>query len=165
MDTTTIVPYVHTVDDGPAYWQVDILWVMLATAEQTGGAYTLMWELCPQGSGATPHYHEQDEQFYVLDGQVTYLASDRTLVATAGAFVLIPRGTVHSFRVDSDTATILNSYTPGGFERAIIELGEPAAARTLPPAGRPAIAHPERLAEVFARIGMHVVDQPDTLRV
>ena len=137
---------------------------MLATAEQTGGAYTLIWELCPQGSGATPHYHEQDEQFYVLDGQVTYLAGDRTLVATAGAFVLIPRGTVHSFRVDSDTATILNSYTPGGFERAIIELGEPAAARTLPPAGRPAIAHPERVAELFARIGMHVVDQPDTLR-
>ncbi len=162
--STETEPYIRTIDDGPAYWQVDILWVMLATGEQTGGAYALMWELCPKGSGATPHYHDQDEQFYVLDGQVTYLAGDRTLVASAGAFVLIPRGTVHSFRVDSTTATILNSYTPAGFERAIIELGEPAASRTLPPAERPAIAHPERVEDVFGRVGMHLVNQPDTLR-
>jgi len=89
---------------------------------------------------------------------------DRTLVATAGAFVLIPRCTVHSFRVDSETVTVLNSYTPAGFEQAIIELGEPAATRTLPPEGRPMIAHPERVTEVFDRIGMHIVDEPDTLR-
>ncbi len=162
--STETEPYIRTIDDGPAYWQVDILWVMLATGEQTGGHYALMWQLCPKGAGPGPHYHDQDEQFYVLDGQITYLAGDRTLVASAGAFVLIPRGTVHSFRVDSTTATILNSYTPAGFERAIIELGEPAASRTLPPAERPAIAHPERVEDVFGRVGMHLVNQPDTLR-
>ena len=156
--------YMANLADAPAYWQVDILWVMLATGDQTGGHYSLLWQLCPKGAGPGPHYHDQDEQFYVLDGQITYLAGDQTLVATAGAFVLIPRGTVHSFRVDSDTATILNSYTPAGFERTIVDLGEPAATRTLPPEGQPMIAHPERVAEVFARVGMHVVDQPDTLR-
>lgn len=156
--------YVANQADAPAYWQVGILWVMLATGDQTGGRYSLMWQRCPEGSGPSPHYHDQDEQFYVLDGRITYIAGDQTLVATAGAFVLIPRGTTHSFRVDSEVATILNSYTPAGFEQAIVELGEPAATRTLPPPGRPAIAHPGRIAEVFDRIGMHLVDAPDTLR-
>lgn len=156
--------YMANVTAAPAYWQVHILWVMLATGDQTGGHYSLMWQLCPKGSGPSPHYHDQDEQFYVLDGHITYVVGNQTLVATAGAFVLIPRGTAHSFHVDSDTATILNSYTPAGFEQAIIELGEPAATRTLPPAGRPMIAHPERAAAVFDRIGMHLVNEPDTLR-
>jgi len=161
---TPYTAYVANRADAPAYWQVGILWVVLATGDQTGGNYSLMWQLCPKDSGPSPHYHDQDEQFYVLDGQITYVAGDQTLVATTGAFVLIPRGTVHSFRVDSETATVLNSYTPAGFEQAIIALGEPAAARTLPPAGRPMIAHPERAPEVFGRVGMHLVDAPDTLR-
>ena len=164
MGTMPATAYMASVTDAPAYWQVNILWVMLATGDQTGGHYSLMWQRCPKGSGPSPHYHDQDEQFYVLDGQITYRVGDQTLVATAGAFVLIPRGTVHSFRVDSETSTLLNSYTPAGFEQAILELGEPAATRTLPPEGRPMIAHPERVAEVFDRIGMHIVNEPDTLR-
>ncbi len=161
---TPATAYMVNVADGPAFWQVNILWVMLATGDQTDGHYSLMWQLCPKGSGPSPHTHDQDEQFYVLDGQITYRVGDQTLVATAGAFVLIPRGTVHSFRVDSETVSILNSYTPAGFEQAIIELGEPATTRTLPPEGRPMIAHPERAAAVFNRIGFHLIDEPDTLR-
>lgn len=162
--TTPQAAYAMNLIDAPAYWQVGILWVMLATGDQTGGHYSLMWQLCPKGSGPSPHYHDQDEQFYILDGQITYLAGDQTLVATAGTFVLVPQGMVHSFRVDSETATILNSYTPAGFEQVIIELGESAAARTLPPQDRPMIAHPERAMEVFDRVGMHLVEAPDTLR-
>jgi quercetin dioxygenase-like cupin family protein len=158
-------PYVATVEEGPAYWQVGILWVMLATGEQTGGEYSLMWELCPKGSGATPHYHDQDEQFYVIDGQITYLANGEELKARAGSFVLIPRRTVHSFRVDSETATLLNSYTPAGFERTITELAEPAQARTIPPASHPPMAADwETFANLFAEIGMHPVQEPDVLR-
>ena len=62
-EQTKIAPYVTTIEGAPAYWQVGILWALLATGEQTGGAYTLMWELCPQSSGPTPHLHDQDEQF------------------------------------------------------------------------------------------------------
>jgi quercetin dioxygenase-like cupin family protein len=159
------MPYIATFEEGPAYWQVGILWVMLATGEQTGGEYSLMWELCPKGSGATPHYHDQDEQFYVIDGKITYLANGKELEAKAGSFVLIPRGTVHSFRVDSETATLLNSYTPAGFERTITELAEPAQARTIPPADRPPMAADwETFANLFAEIGMHPVQEPDVLR-
>jgi len=158
-------PYVDTVEDGPAYWMVDILWVMLATGEQTGGGYSLMWELCPRGSGPGPHYHDQDEQFFVIEGEITYLADGRELKAGAGSFVLIPRGTVHSFRVNSETATLLNSYTPAGFERTIMELGERAQTRAIPPSDRPAIPGGRDAATaLFREIGMHLVQEPDSLR-
>jgi quercetin dioxygenase-like cupin family protein len=158
-------PYVATVEQGPAYWQVGILWVMLATGEQTGGEYSLMWELCPKGTGATPHYHDQDEQFYVIGGEITYLANGNELKAKSGSFVLIPRGTVHSFRVDSETAILLNSYTPAGFERTVTELGEPAQTRTIPPSDRPAVpGGMDNAMALFPQIGMHPVQEPDVLR-
>jgi quercetin dioxygenase-like cupin family protein len=160
-----VMPYVDTLEEGPAYWQLGILWVVLATGEQTGGEYCLIWELCPKGSGATPHYHDQHEHFYVIDGQITYLANGEELVAKAGSFVLIPRGTVHSFRVDTETATLLNSYTPAGFERTVVELAEPAHARTLPPPDRPYMpAGMDKALALFPEVGMHLVQEPDVLR-
>jgi quercetin dioxygenase-like cupin family protein len=157
--------YVATVEEGTAYWMVDILWVVLATGEQTGGEYSLMWQLCPKGSGPGPHYHDQDEQFFIEDGEITYLANGEELRARAGSFVLIPRGTIHSFRVDSETATFLNSYTPAGFERTITELAEPALAREIPPSDRPAIpAGFDKATALFREIGMHPVQEPDLLR-
>jgi uncharacterized protein YjlB len=125
----------------------------------------MMWELCPKGSGPGPHYHDQDEQFFVVDGEITYRADGGELKAKAGSFVLIPRGTVHSFRVDSETATLLNSYTPAGFERTITELGEPARAREIPPPDRPAIpGGMEEAISLFREIGMHLIEEPDVLR-
>ena len=164
-ESDKVTPYVATVEEGPAYWQVVILWVVLATGEQTGGEYSLLWELCPRGSGPPPHYHDQDEQFFVIDGSITYRADGEDLKAEAGSFVLIPRGTVHSFRVDSETATLLNSYTPAGFERTIVELGEPARERTLPPSDRPAMAADmDEVTALFEEVGMHPVEEPDSLR-
>lgn len=159
------MPYVDTVADGPAYWMVGILWVMLATGKQTGGGYSLMWELCPQGSGPGPHFHDQDEQFFVIEGEITYRADGRELKAGSGSFVLIPRGTVHSFRVESATATLLNSYTPAGFERTITELGERAQTRSIPPSDRPAIpGGMDNAMALFREIGMHVVQETDSLQ-
>ena len=158
-------PYGVTIHDAPAFWEIDLLWVLLASGDQTGGRYCLLWELCPQRSGPGPHTHDQDEQFYVLDGAVTFRAGDETLQTAAGSFLFIPRGTVHSFRVESPTATVLNSYTPAGFERLITELGVPAATRTLPPPGLPpAVTDPQRIRTIFAQAGMRWVDEPDVLR-
>lgn len=78
----------------------------------------------------------------------------------AGLFIFIPRGTIHSFVVKSETARILNSYTPGGFERIIMALGESAPERVLPAKGRPMQGDREKIMEV----GMHVVNEPDILR-
>src|SRR5260221_13540678 len=48
-------PYGVTIDDAPAFWLADILFVLLASGEQTGGRCCLPWGVRPQGSGPTPH--------------------------------------------------------------------------------------------------------------
>ncbi len=160
----SIKPYELHNTQAPAYWQVDILWLILASSAQTGGSYTLLEEFCPQDSGATPHYHDQDEAFTVLEGEITFATDGEILEAVAGSFIWIPRGTVHSFRVKSETAHVLNSYTPGGFERITVELGEPAPQRVIPPKGRPMQGDREKMMKVMQDIGMHVVNEPDILR-
>jgi hypothetical protein len=51
---------------GRAYWGMGILWVMLATAEDTNGASSCIEELIPRGPSAAPHIHEAaDESFYI----------------------------------------------------------------------------------------------------
>ncbi len=151
--------------DAPAYWGVDILWLILATGETTDGQYSLMEQLCPENSGPPPHTHTQREMFYILDGKITFLVGDETIVGSAGSFVNVPPGVVHSFRVDSKTARILNSYTPAGFERMIIETARPAEARTLPPKNLPPMgADMERVRRVIEEVGMKWVNAPDVLR-
>lgn len=92
-----------------------------------------MWQIGNKNSGPGPHFHEQDEAFFVVEGEITYMANDEILSAKAGSFVWIPRGTVHAFKVESENVTVLNMYTPAGFEQAIIAGGTPAEAFTVPP--------------------------------
>lgn len=69
------------------------------------------------------HKHEKDvESFYVLEGEVSFFLNGEPGVrAIAGAFVHIPEGTVHGFRVESETVRYLILTTPhhAEFYRAI----------------------------------------------
>ena len=159
-----IEPYELSRDQAPAYWEVDILWILLADGARTGGTFSQLEQLCPKGSGPPPHFHKQVENFYIIDGEITFLVDGKEFKGTKGSFVTVPAGTVHSFRVDSETALVLNSYVPAGFELMITELGEPAPERTLPPKGRPMKHSPEEIASVVQRSGMKWLDLPDTLR-
>ena len=162
---TSAQPYVLQNTTSPAYWNVGILWVMLATGDQTAGSYSLMEEWCPKDSGPTPHYHEQDEAFYIIEGTITYMANGQQMQATTGGFVSIPKGTVHSFRVDSQSAHILNFYAPAGFENIILALAEPAATRTIPPKDHQEPQPDIRtLLALFLQHGTHLVEEPDVLR-
>lgn len=69
----------HDVDSAPAYWWLDILWVVLVDGADTGGRYSLMHETLPKGSGAPPHKHTwSDEHFYMLEGKCTFLVAKRS---------------------------------------------------------------------------------------
>jgi quercetin dioxygenase-like cupin family protein len=142
----------------------DILWTVLATSEQTGGSYALMEEWCPKHSGPPPHTHEQDEALYLLQGEITLVAGEQKISTKAGSLTYLPAHCVHSFRVDTPEARLLNFYLPGGFERSITEFGTPASSRTLPPSGLVTPGTPEQLKALFQRIGMTPVALPDSLR-
>jgi len=64
------------------------------------------------------HVHKnEDEWFYMLDGEVTFHVGGENHRGSSGAFVSFPRGIPHTFTIESPTARILVLNTPGGFER------------------------------------------------
>jgi mannose-6-phosphate isomerase-like protein (cupin superfamily) len=67
------------------------------------------------------HVHEdEDDAFYILDGELTFLFADREVSAGPGTFVLVPPGVEHGFRNDGAVSVrMLNIHAPGGFDRRI----------------------------------------------
>ena len=97
-----------------------------AAKEDTGGAYALI-EGTVVGGGPPPHIHTTEEEaFYVLEGELNVLVGERTVTATAGAFVLVPRGTVHTFSTaGTASAKLLILISPAGFEQFFEEIAGP----------------------------------------
>jgi quercetin dioxygenase-like cupin family protein len=94
-----------------------------ATKEDTEGAYSLL-EVTVMGEGPPQHIHKAEEEaFYVLEGEVNIQIGDQTIRGMAGSFVLIPRGTVHTFgNVGATPAKLLVTLSPPGFEQYFIEV-------------------------------------------
>jgi quercetin dioxygenase-like cupin family protein len=115
-------------------WMGETSTSFLATGDQTGAAFALVDEQAKRGESVPLHLHQDDmESFYVLDGEITFYIGDGPGVrARAGSFVHLPGGTVHGFRVESDTARYLILTTPrhGEFYRAITLPARPGG---LPP--------------------------------
>ena len=89
----------------------------------TGGNYSLI-EHTTAGDGPPPHIHKSEEEaFYVLEGEVNVKIGEQTIREAVGSFVLIPRGTVHTFsRVGAEPAKMLVIISPAGFEQFFTEI-------------------------------------------
>jgi mannose-6-phosphate isomerase-like protein (cupin superfamily) len=97
-----------------------------ASRADTRGAYALI-EHTVGGDGPPPHIHATEEEaFYVLEGEIDVLIGERTVTAAAGAFVLVPRGTVHTLsRAGTAPARVLVIISPAGFETFFEEIAGP----------------------------------------
>lgn len=104
---------------GPTYWGPGDQITFLITGEESGGAFFMADVLVSPGGGPPPHiHHREDESFYVQQGAVEVYVNDKAVKATAGDFVHIPRGTVHSFRNTGHAAAkMLVTVTPAGLEK------------------------------------------------
>jgi len=64
------------------------------------------------------HVHKnEDEWFYMLEGEVTFHVGGENYLGKSGAFVSFPRGIPHTFTIESPQARFLTLNTPGGFEK------------------------------------------------
>jgi mannose-6-phosphate isomerase-like protein (cupin superfamily) len=67
------------------------------------------------------HVHvDEDDAFYILEGELTFVFEERQVAAPPGTFVLVPPGVRHGFRNEQTRPVrFLNIHAPAGFDRRI----------------------------------------------
>src|SRR4028119_2286219 len=86
-------PYALAREEGQAVWFLGTLVVVKATGEQTSGTFGLIDNLMPAGFAGPYHVHRnEDESFYVVEGEMTFYVGDERGKAGSGALVYGPRG-------------------------------------------------------------------------
>jgi quercetin dioxygenase-like cupin family protein len=116
--------FAHEPGEGEALWWIGLLATVKATKEQTGGRYTLVEILAPDGFASPLHvHHTEDEAFWILEGEMTFYVGDQTIKARPGSFLFGPKEVPHAFAVDSGPARLLFLLSPGGFEDLVREMG------------------------------------------
>ncbi len=144
----TALPATPARDAGEALWFFGGLTVIKAE----GDHYALTEQLFPQGVETPLHVHtEDDETFYVLEGEVTFFAGDERIAASAGSVVHAAKGTPHGYRVESQTVRMLDVTTPQhvAFFRAV---GDPAPELAPPPSAEP------DMDRVMAAVGPYKIE-------
>jgi quercetin dioxygenase-like cupin family protein len=136
------------------------------TTEHFGGAFTIVEVRFRPGEMIPPHTHtREDECNFMLEGELTFYVGGEIVVASAGSFVLKPRGVYHAFcNTGTVPARFLEFHIPGEFEnyyddyeqivesamdederlKARVELGECYGVSW----------HDERIPEAMARFGI-----------
>jgi mannose-6-phosphate isomerase-like protein (cupin superfamily) len=117
-----------------------------ATAEDTGGAFSLLEADEPARFGPPLHiHHGTSEAFYVLEGVYIVFVEDREFACPAGSFIFIPAETPHGFRVGNVPSRKLNLYTPAAMVGYFDEISVEGA------------LDPDALSEIAERYGMEVI--------
>ncbi len=131
MEVAAAQPVVaRSVGEGEAYWWLGAL----ATIKVATPAVTLVEVMEAPDAEAPLHvHHNEDEGFWVLEGEVTFEAGKEVVGAGPGDFVFGPRDVPHRYEVGPSGARMLFILTPGGFESFIRATGEPALTNDLPP--------------------------------
>jgi uncharacterized RmlC-like cupin family protein len=126
----------------------------LATGQSTHGLFGLYrWELKENAPGANAHFHRtMSESFFILSGRVRLFNGDKWVNATAGDFLYVPEGGIHSFGNDSgEPASMLILFSPGAPREGYFEaLAEIAAGRKVTD---------EEFAEICMRHDNYLIDE------
>jgi len=141
-----------TLDEAPAYWFLNALHILLAKSESTGGVYSLIHLTASPGFGTPYHlHHTEDESFYVLDGEFTFICDGKKTALGAGGYIFLPRGIPHGFRCSSEkNSRVLIHVMPGGkvgFVGMMLEMALPVRKGALPEPTPPDLQRLKALCE------------------
>jgi mannose-6-phosphate isomerase-like protein (cupin superfamily) len=115
----------------------------------------------PPGGSPPRHIHESlDDNFLLLDGQVVVRCGEQTFVARPGAYVTLPHGVDHTFRVTSALpARMLLLHASDEFLRFIEAAGTPTHERRLPPPGEHDVSR-DVLIRLAGEHGVRIIGAP-----
>ncbi len=98
------------------------------SGDETGGTYSLTEFViaAPPAPGPPVHIHGTgDEAAYVLDGNVEFRLGERSIKASEGAVIFVPKGSSHNVsNLGPGSARILVIQSPPGFEGYWKEMAE-----------------------------------------
>ena len=153
--TTTMI---RTSEQCDATWFFNALMTTKATMAETAGAYSLTEHLVTAASDPPKHVQvDEDEAFYVLDGEIEFEVDGEVVVGTPGTFAFVARGAAHLYRVLTPTARMLvicSGKPTDNLEDFFLGMGAPATERALPVPSAPDL---DRLMTLSARTGIELV--------
>jgi quercetin dioxygenase-like cupin family protein len=143
------------------WWKSGRITVKAAGAE-TGNAFSQVVSDDPRGSGPPLHlHHNEDETFYVLEGEVTVQVGDERIDLVAGDYLFAPREVAHAYVVRSERARMLGTLCPAGLEQLIVSLGVPVTGAEPP---TDAVMPPmDEMVRLFASYGCEILGPPLSL--
>ncbi|MBI1879197.1 MAG: cupin domain-containing protein [Chloroflexi bacterium] len=147
----TLELYSLTSEEGQAVWFLGIPTFIKATGEQTGEAFGLIEQVVPVGFESPYHVHHTEEEiFFILEGELTFISGERRMTRTAGSYTFLPRDIPHGFKVIGDKpARFFILTTPAGFEQFVIDMSKPE-----PPAGPPDM---DKLMSLAAKYNIEIL--------
>ncbi|MBV9933052.1 MAG: cupin domain-containing protein [Actinobacteria bacterium] len=156
--TTKPQSLIRNRDEGEPTWFFNALMTTVASTAETTGAYSLTEHVVTAASNPPMHVQtDEEEAFYILDGEVEFEVDGEVVTATPGTYALVARGAAHTFRVKTDTARMLvicSGKPADNLEDFFLGMGEPATERALPVPSAPDV---NKLMALCERSGIELV--------
>jgi quercetin dioxygenase-like cupin family protein len=109
--------------EGKMLWVAEELMTFVISGEDTGGKYALTDSTVPPQGEVPPHiHHREDEAFWVLEEELEVVVGEDKIGASAGSFVHLPRGVIHTYKnVGATPAWFSTLIVPAGLEKIFEE--------------------------------------------
>ena len=120
----------------------------------TGGAFTVFEGHTRPHHGPPLHRHrDQDEWWYILEGEYLFEVDGKEILAGPGATVYAPRGSSHTFQNIGETpGHIVTTVVPGGLDLFFEEIEKAVPAGSVP--------EPAKMIPIFERHRLELLGPP-----
>lgn len=147
----------HPADTDSYLWMGGTRMHVVLDGSDTHGQFVLVDQYGVSGDATPLHrHHNDDETFYLLDGEITALAGDREYHVTAGSALFLPRGLPHAFMITSSSARLITVSVPSGFDSFV----RAAGVAYVPPAPTTWEFDPVRFLEPSRAAGIEILGPP-----
>lgn len=121
-------------DSEKYFWFLNSLTTIRVSAQAGGNQLSVVEQRAPKGYSPPLHLHRaQDEIIHVLEGEFRIMVDDQEKRLKAGDILLIPKGTPHSFIIESPEDGRWLAITVGAdYENFVRALARPAERLDIP---------------------------------
>jgi quercetin dioxygenase-like cupin family protein len=163
-ETNTVAkPYRIPAGQGLAdvWWKTGRMTVKAGGAE-TANRFAQVETNDPRGTATPFHlHHNEDETFYVIEGEVTLFVGDERIDLSAGDYAFAPRGIAHASITRSELARTLITMSPGGLEELFVSSGLAVNGNEQPT--EEVLAPMDELVRSFGAYGVDILGPPPSL--